>query len=76
MQEIRQTQIVEQNTLHIKVPEGWQGKEIEITIKQVPQSLSKKERFKKLLLDGPVWSEEEYQNYVEGKKHLEQWNKL
>jgi len=76
MQEIRQKQIIKQNMLQITLPENWKGKEVEIIIKPIENKLSKKERFKKLLLNGPTWSEEEYHNYLQGKEHLEKWNKI
>lgn len=68
---------VESDTLTIQLPTEFWNKRVEIIVLNVGEDEikeNKKENFKKKLLQGPVWSDEDYKNYLDGRKHLENWN--
>lgn len=64
------------DSITITIPPELQGKQIEVIIREVDPLLEKRKKLQDLLLQGPVWSEEQYQAYLESREHLEKWNQI
>lgn len=70
MQIIREFRIVKNNQITIDLPEYFNTREVEIIILPVE---NKKEKFREILLQGPVLSEEEIARIEETREWFNQW---
>ena len=70
------------NSTHIEmdIPLSFEKKEVIISIKEVEDQSLRLNRLRKAVLNGPTWTEEEYQQYLNFKNNnqshdpLHKWN--
>lgn len=74
MQAIKQYTEVINGSIHVNLPKDFTAKRVELIILAVDDNNPDTNNFKKLLLDSPEMTDEEYQAIQEKRRHLKQWN--
>lgn len=72
-QSVRQFADVENGFLHIKLPNDFDAKRVELTIVPLEEETIQLSNFQQFLLDSPEMSDEEFQSIREKREHLNQW---
>lgn len=70
---LRQYADVENGFLHIKLPQDFDAKRVELTIVPLEEETTQLSNFQQFLLDSPEMSDEEFQSIREKREHLNQW---
>jgi hypothetical protein len=65
-----------ESSVTIAIPIELQGKEIEIIIKEIDGVAEKRKQIQEILLNGPTWTDEQYQVYLTNRKYLEKWEQI
>ena len=70
---VRQYANVENGFIHIKLPNDFDAKRVELTIVPLEDDAPQLSRFQQFLLDSPEMSDEEFQNIQDKREHLNRW---
>ncbi|MEI7996884.1 MAG: hypothetical protein WCH01_18475 [Methylococcaceae bacterium] len=70
---VKQYADVVNGVIHIRVPEGFDAKRVELTIVPLEDDTSLHTAFQQFLLDSPEMSDDEYTAIEEKIRHLQQW---
>lgn len=74
MIEFKTTQTVAKDSVTVYLPDEFKGKSVEITIKEVDETVeAKRRRLQAILLNGPIWTDEVYEDYLAGREHFSKW---
>ncbi|MCU0444323.1 MAG: hypothetical protein MUE85_05345 [Microscillaceae bacterium] len=65
-----------EKSLTIAIPSELQGKELEIIIKEIDGEAEKRKKIQEILLNGPTWTDEQYQAYLTNRKYLGKWEQI
>ncbi|MDX2301359.1 MAG: hypothetical protein NW226_01110 [Microscillaceae bacterium] len=77
MLKFKTTVFVKEENLSLNLPKEFEGKWVEITVKEIPEDQEEnRKKLQEILLHAPTWTDEEYQEYLEAKAHFGEWNKL
>ncbi len=70
---VRQYANVENGFIHIKLPNDFDAKRVELTIVPLEDDAPQLSSFQQFLLDSPEMSAEEFQNIQDKREHLNRW---
>jgi hypothetical protein len=70
---VRQYANVENGFIHIKLPNDFDAKRVELTIVPLEDDAPQLSSFQQFLLDSPEMSDEEFQNIQDKREHLNRW---
>ncbi len=70
---VRQYANVENGFIHIKLPNDFDAKRVELTIVPLEDDAPQLSSFQHFLLDSPEMSDEEFQNIQDKREHLNRW---
>jgi len=72
-QSLKQYVDVVNGMIHLKLPEGFEARRVELTIVPVVEDKSQLSNFQQFLLDSPEMTDKEFQIIKEKREHLNQW---
>ncbi len=70
---VRQYANVENGFIHIKLPNDFDAKRVELTIVPLEDDAPQLSSFQQFLLDSPEMSDDEFQNIQDKREHLNRW---
>ena len=70
---VRQYANVVNGFIHIKLPNDFDAKRVELTIVPLEDDAPQLSSFQQFLLDSPEMSDEEFQNIQDKREHLNRW---
>ncbi len=70
---VKQYADVVNGVIHIRVPEGFDAKRVELTIVPLEDESLLPTAFQQFLLDSPEMSDDEYKAIEEKRQHLQIW---
>jgi hypothetical protein len=70
---VKQVAEVVNGFIHIKLPNDFDAKRVELTIVPLEDETPQLSSFQQFLLDSPEMSDEEFQNIQDKREHLNRW---